>query len=76
MCDLYRITGVAGQYADLLEYSGVDTVNELRLKQADKLTTMMHEINDKKHFCNELPSTSMVNQWIEQAKELDPMISY
>ncbi len=30
MCDLFRVRGVASQYAELLEAAGVDTVKELR----------------------------------------------
>jgi hypothetical protein len=32
--DLYRIKGVAGQYAELLEVAGVDTVPELARRSA------------------------------------------
>ncbi len=33
--DLFRIKGIAGQYAELLEKSGVDTVVELSRRKAD-----------------------------------------
>lgn len=36
--DLFRINGVAGQYAELLEASGVDTVVELGHRNAEHLT--------------------------------------
>ena len=37
MCDLFRINGVAGQYSELLEGAGVDTVKELRNRNAENL---------------------------------------
>ena len=39
--DLFRINGVAGQYAELLEASGVDTVVELGHRNAANLTAKM-----------------------------------
>jgi len=38
MSDLLRISGVGGEYAELLERAGVDTVKELRTRNAGNLT--------------------------------------
>ncbi|HHJ36452.1 MAG TPA: DUF4332 domain-containing protein [Gammaproteobacteria bacterium] len=76
MCDLFRINGVAGQFAELLEGSGVDTIKELRNRNAENLATKMAEVNEAKKLCKVSPSTKVVSQWIAQAKELDPMVSY
>ena len=48
MCDLFRIKGVAGQFAELLEGAGVDTVKELRnrnalIKHAHKLPRELYK---------------------------------
>ena len=37
MADLMRVSGVGRQYAELLEASGVDTIKELRNRNAENL---------------------------------------
>ena len=41
MADLFRITGVGQEFAELLEAAGVDTVPELAQRRADNLTAKM-----------------------------------
>src|SRR5262249_22493489 len=48
--DLLRIKGVAGQYAELLEASGVDTVPELAQRNAANLHASMTQTNESKHL--------------------------
>lgn len=74
--DLMRINGVAGQFAELLEAAGVDTVKELRNRKAENLQPKLQEINDQKGLCNRVPAVSEVERMIEQAKELPPVVSY
>ena len=74
--DLMRINGVAGQFAELLEAAGVDTVKELRNRNAENLQAKLVEINEKKNLCNRVPAVSEVENMIAQAKELPPMVSY
>ena len=74
--DLMRINGVAGQFAELLEAAGVDTVKELRNRTAENLQAKLVEINEKKNLCNRVPAVSEVENMIAQAKELPPMVSY
>lgn len=76
MCDLFRINGVAGQFAELLEGAGVDTVKELRNRNAENLAEKMAEVNNDKHLCKASPSAKTVTKWIEQAKEMEPMVSH
>mgnify|MGYP000959816675 CR=1 FL=1 len=76
MADLMRINGVGGQYAELLEKSGVDTVKELRNRNAENLAVKMGEINAEKNLVNRVPSLDEVTKWIEEANELDPMMEY
>jgi len=76
MCDLFRIKGVAGQFAELLEGSGVDTVKELRNRNADNLAIQIAEVNQVKRVCKTTPSKKTVSDWIRQAKILDPMVTY
>lgn len=74
--DLFRIKGVAGQFAELLEAAGVDTVKEFRHRVAANLHAKMEEVNEEKNLCNRVPSVSELEKMIEQAKELEPVITY
>ena len=74
--DLFRINGVAGQFAELLEGAGVDTVKELRNRNAENLTARMDEINEQKKLVRRTPSAKVVSAWIEQARKLPPKISH
>ena len=74
--DLMRINGVAGQFAELLEAAGVDTVKEFRHRVAANLQPKMVEVNEQKNLCNRVPAVSELERMIEQAKELEPLITY
>ncbi|NKB77618.1 MAG: DUF4332 domain-containing protein [Gammaproteobacteria bacterium] len=76
MADLFRIKGVSSQYAELLKEAGVDTVKELRNRNPANLTTAMKETNEKKKVCRQVPSQSMVEAWVTQAKSLDAVVTY
>jgi predicted flap endonuclease-1-like 5' DNA nuclease len=74
--DLFRIKGVAGQFSELLEASGVDTVSELAQRNAANLTAKMAEVNTEKNLANRAPSESEVEKWIEEAKSLPKIVTH
>ncbi len=74
--DLFRINGIAGQFAELLEAGGVDTVKEFRHRVAANLQPKLEEINAEKHLCGRVPSVAEIEKMIEQAKQLEPIITY
>ena len=74
--DLFRIKGVAGQFAELLEAAGVDTVKELRHRVAANLYAKMIEVNEAKNLCNRVPAEKEIQRMIDQAKELTPIMTY
>lgn len=74
--DLMRINGVGGQFAELLEAAGVDTVKEFRNRVAANLQPKLEEVNAAKHICGRVPALSEVERMIAQAKELEPKMSY
>jgi predicted flap endonuclease-1-like 5' DNA nuclease len=76
MVDLFRISGVGSEYADLLEAAGVDTVPELARRRADNLTTAMAELNATKKLVRRVPTEAEVTKWVEQAKALPRMLEY
>ncbi len=76
MADLFRIKGVAEEYSDLLEASGVDTVPELARRNAANLHQRMLEVNEKRKLVRLLPSEIQVSDWVAQAKELPRTMTY
>nr|WP_321457740.1 DUF4332 domain-containing protein [uncultured Cohaesibacter sp.] len=76
MADLMRIKGVGEEYSELLEVAGVDTVKELRNRNAANLTEAMKQANAEKKLVRQVPALSNVEKWVAQAKELPPMMSY
>lgn len=74
--DLFRIKGIAGQFAELLEAAGVDTVKEFRHRVAANLQPKLVEVNNEKNLCNRVPSVRELERMIAQAKEMEPAISY
>ena len=76
MADLMRLKGVGGEYAELLQASGVDTVKELRRRNAANLAAKMDEVNAEKELTRRVPNEGVLQGWIDQAKELDPVVEY
>ncbi|MBN1153553.1 DUF4332 domain-containing protein [candidate division KSB1 bacterium] len=77
LADLYRIKGIGSEYSELLEKAGVDTVKELKNRKPENLHAKLVEVNSEgRQLVRQLPGLTMVQKWIEEAKTLDPMISY
>ena len=76
MADLYRIKGVGSEYSELLEAAGVDTVKEMRNRNAGNLYQKMVEVNASKKLVRQLPGLKKVESFIAAAKKLDPMITH
>ena len=74
--DLFRINGIAGQFAELLEAAGVDTVKEFRHRVPANLQPKLEAVNAEKNLCNRVPSVTELEKMIAQAKELQPLITY
>ncbi len=76
LVDLMRVKGVGEEYSDLLEEAGVDSVKELRNRRADNLHEAMLKTNDEKNLVRRPPSLEEVEEWIEHAKSLPPIITH
>jgi predicted flap endonuclease-1-like 5' DNA nuclease len=74
--DLFRIDGIAAQFAELLEAAGVDTVKELAQRNAENLHVKLIETNDKLGITGKVPSAETLQQMIDQAKVLAPKLTY
>jgi predicted flap endonuclease-1-like 5' DNA nuclease len=76
MADRMRIKGVGDDYAKLLRIAGVNTVRELKHRNAQKLAKAMAEANAKRKLVQFLPSQKAVARWIDHAKKLPLKITY
>lgn len=74
--DLARIKGIGGEYADLLECAGVDSVPELAQRNAENLYAKITEVNEEKNLVRALPAESQITDWVAQAKELPRVVTH
>lgn len=74
--DLFRINGIAGQFSELLEAAGVDTVNELKTRVPANLHNKLVEVNEKKNLVNQVPGLGQIEDFISQAKKLAPKVTH
>lgn len=74
--DLFRIKGIAGQNAELLEAAGVNTVAELGQRNAANLAAKLKEVNDEKKLTGKVPAEKQVGAWIDAAKQLPKVVTY
>ena len=76
MADLFLVKGIASQFAELLKASGVDTVKELKNRNAENLHAKLTEVQEEKKITRAVPALSQVADFIEQAKNLEPKVTY
>jgi predicted flap endonuclease-1-like 5' DNA nuclease len=74
--DLARIKGIGGEYSELLEAAGVDTVVELATRRADNLFANINKVNEKKELVRKLPTQAKIEDWIKQANALPRVMEY
>lgn len=74
--DLFRISGIGPEYADLLEEAGVDTVPELGQRNAASLFEALVKTNEAKKLVRKLPTADQVKNWVKQAKSLNKVVEY
>jgi predicted flap endonuclease-1-like 5' DNA nuclease len=77
MSDLFRVKGIGKEYSELLEKAGVDTVKELRNRNPQNLHAKLEEVNSAwRQLVRVLPALKTVESWVEEAKKLEPMVTY
>ncbi|HHS83628.1 MAG TPA: DUF4332 domain-containing protein [Gammaproteobacteria bacterium] len=74
MADLMRIPGIMGQFAELLEFSGVESVQDLAGREPSQLLVKLKDVNEREHRVKEVPELDVVNSWILSAKSLDAVM--
>ena len=76
LADLMRVNGVGKQFAELLEAAGVDSVKELRQRNAENLAQAMAEKNAERKLTGSVPAASQVQGWIDEAKQMEPAVTH
>ncbi len=72
--DLFRINGIAGQTAELLEAAGVDTVKDLGTRNPENLHIKLTEVNLQYGLSGKVPSAESLEAMIAEAKTLDQKV--
>jgi predicted RecB family nuclease len=73
-CDLLAVRGVGAEYAELLTAAGVETVKDLRRRNPTALLAKIISLNGSQKVVQRLPTESMVEKWIEAAKDVQPTL--
>lgn len=76
IADLMRVKGIGREHAMLLRAVGVPTLRELRQRNARNLHAEIVKANFVQGYVKFLPSRSLVQRWIERAREIEPVITY
>jgi nucleotidyltransferase/DNA polymerase involved in DNA repair len=74
--DYMRIPGMGKAKVGLVRAAGVTTVRELALRNPARLAQHMKEVNTTRKLVRVLPSERSVEQLIDQARKLQPKITY
>ena len=67
---------IAYEAVKILHAAGVDTIKELRTRNADNLAEKMDEVNKEKNLANACPNASVLQGWIDKAKDMEPLITH
>lgn len=76
MADLFRVNGIASQFAELLKATGVDTVKELKMRNPANLHKMLIDTNEQKKLTRAVPALSQIEDFINQTKVMEPMVTH
>ncbi|NNC68321.1 MAG: DUF4332 domain-containing protein [Gammaproteobacteria bacterium] len=70
MSDLMRLSGVEGQFSELMVYAGIDSVQDLGQQSAGALHNKLSTTNDQQKRVKTIPDESSLELMISQAKSL------
>ena len=75
--DLMRINGVGSEYSDLLDAAGVDSPSELANRNAANLAATLQEVvAARPGTVRRIPSESVIQGWITEAKRLPKVVEH
>ena len=70
MADLMRLSGVEGQFSELMVYAGIDSVQDLGQQSAGALHNKLSTTNEQQKRVKTIPDESSLELMISQAKSL------
>lgn len=70
MSDLMRISGIEGQFSELMVYAGIDSVQDLGQQNAAALHSKLSATNQQQNRVKTIPNESSLDLMISQAKSL------
>ena len=75
--DFFRIPGMTGDSAEILEASGIQTVQGLAAQAAGELADRLVSVNEEQRLVvrEELPSADTIQGWISAAASLNAVVS-
>jgi len=76
LADLMRVKGIGKQFAEILHAAGVDTIKELRTRNATNLAAAVAEANEGNKLAKATPSESQIAGFIAAAKEIEPAVTH
>ena len=73
--DLFRVTGIGGQTAALLDAASVTTLAELARSHPSTLQVKLQQVSDGKKPSAKLPTEKELAEWIGEAKTLPKTVT-
>ncbi len=70
--DLMRVSGIGSEFGQLLEVSGVESVEQLSQREPSNIVNLLHRVNDERKLTRAVPSLKTVSKWITRAREMAP----
>ena len=70
MSDLMRVSGIEGQFAELMVYAGIDSVQDLGQRDAGTLYNLLSKSNEEQKRVKEIPDITSLEIMITQAAAL------
>ncbi len=74
MSDLMRISGIEGQFSELMVYAGIDSVQDLGQQSASALHSKLSAVNDEQKRVKEIPNQGSLELIISDAKSLNAIM--
>ncbi|MFO8173619.1 MAG: DUF4332 domain-containing protein [Longimicrobiales bacterium] len=74
--DLMRVKGIGGEYAEILEAAGVDSVPELSRRNPANLAAAMADVNASKKLVRAVPTEKRVADWVQQAGVFERIVKH
>ena len=70
MADLMRVSEIEGQFAELMVYAGIDSVQALGEQEVDTFFTTLNKANNEQQRVKTLPNITSLEIMIAEAKSL------